>query len=235
LPIVELYGMSECSCIVTVCHPAQAKIGTVGKALWGVSLKRADDGELLVRGPIVMRGYRADPRRTAEALDADGWLRTGDVATIDEAGYVRIVDRKKELIINAAGKNMSPANIEQKLKSASPLIGQAVCIGDGRPFNVALLVLEQDAVAAYQVDRERRGGGPQAGQGDAAIEREIADAVQRANDHLSRVEQIKRYRVLHGEWLAGGDELTPTMKPKRRQIAVKYSDVIEELYRSKTP
>jgi long-subunit acyl-CoA synthetase (AMP-forming) len=213
LPMVELYGMSECSCIATVCHPSEARIGTVGKVLPGSECRLADDGELLLRGPIVMRGYRHDPSRTADAFDADGWLKTGDIAEVDDAGHVRIVDRKKELIINAAGKNMSPANIEEKLKSSSPVIGQAVCIGDARPYNVALLVLDPDGAA-----------------GVSDLDSEIAAAVARANEQLSRVEQIKRYSVLHDEWLPGGDELTPTMKLKRKPIAEKYGDVIEGLY-----
>jgi long-subunit acyl-CoA synthetase (AMP-forming) len=215
LPLVELYGMSECSCTVTVCEPSEAKVGTVGKAIPGVELRVADDGELLVRGPIVMRGYRDDPQRTAEAIDSDGWLHSGDIAELDEQGYVRIVDRKKELIINAAGKNMSPANIEEQLKSSTPLIGQAICIGDARPYNVALLVPDPDAAAGY--DRER-------------LVAEIEEAVIRANERLSRVEQIKRFRVLEDEWLPGGDELTPTMKLKRKPIASKYAAVIEALY-----
>jgi long-subunit acyl-CoA synthetase (AMP-forming) len=217
LPIVEVYGMSECACAVTMSHPSDSRIGTVGRALPGVSLKLAHDGELLVKGPIVMRGYHRDPERTAEALDPDGWLHTGDLAEIDDRGYVRIVDRKKELIINTAGKNMSPANIEERLKSASPLIGHVVCIGDGRPYNVALLVLDPDAVRASAIE---------AGTIDAAL----AQAVRRANDELSRVEQIKRYAVLQEEWLPGGDELTPTMKPKREPIAAKYAAAIEALY-----
>jgi long-subunit acyl-CoA synthetase (AMP-forming) len=217
LPIAELYGMSECSCVVTVSSPAEARIGTVGKAVPGVELRLAADGELLVRGPIVMRGYRGDPLRTAEARDDDGWLHTGDIAEIDGEGYVRIVDRKKELIINAAGKNMSPANIEEKLKSASPLIGQAICIGDSRPYNVALLVLDPDAVASFKGD-------------EADLGHSIAEAVERANSQLSRVEQIKRFRLLADEWIPGGDELTPTMKLKRKPIAEKYATAIEDLY-----
>ncbi len=117
--------MSELSCFATINPVDDNRIGTVGKAIPGVELKLLDDGELLARGPIVMKGYRKDPEKTAQTIDAEGWMHTGDVATIDEDGYVTIVDRKKELIINAAGKNMSPANIEQKLKSSSPLIGQA--------------------------------------------------------------------------------------------------------------
>jgi long-subunit acyl-CoA synthetase (AMP-forming) len=215
LPMVELYGMSECSCIATVCSPAEARIGTVGRVLPGHEARLADDGELLLRGPSVMRGYRRDPGRTADAFGAEGWLLTGDIAEIDSDGYVRIVDRKKELIINAAGKNMSPANIEEQLKAASPLIGQAVCIGDARPYNVALLVLDPDGVATVDED---------------SIAGEVGAAVERANERLSRVEQIKRYELLPDEWLPGGDELTPTMKLKRKPIAEKYSAVIERLY-----
>jgi long-subunit acyl-CoA synthetase (AMP-forming) len=155
---------------------------------------------------------------TAEAI-VDGSLHTGDVAAIDADGYVRIVDRKKELIINAAGKNMSPANIEQVLKGASPLIGQAVCIGDRRPYNVALLVLDPE---------HRDGRGPE----DPAITEAIGSAVARANERLARVEQIKRYAVLADDWEPGGDELTPTMKLKRRPIAAKYADRIDVLYAS---
>ena len=148
LPMTEVYGMSECSCVVTVSPPTEARVGSGRAARSRRGARLADDGELLIRGEIVMRGYRADPERTAEVIDDDGWLHTGDVGEIDDDGYLQIVDRKKELIINAAGKNMSPANIEAQLKGAHPLIGQAVAIGDGRPYNVALLVLDPDAAGA---------------------------------------------------------------------------------------
>jgi long-chain acyl-CoA synthetase len=229
LPLTEVFGMSECSCIVTVSPVSEARIGTVGRPIPGVEARLADDGELLVRGPIVMRGYRADPRRTAEVLGGDGWLRTGDVAEIDDDGHVRIVDRKKELIINTAGKNMSPANIEEKLKSADALVGQAVCIGDGRPYNVALLVLDPDAAQACARRLGVDGGRAELLAHDE-IRRRIARSVQDANQQLSRVEQIKRYAVLGDEWLPGGDELTPTMKLKRKPIASKYAATIEGLY-----
>jgi long-chain acyl-CoA synthetase len=176
-----------------------------------------------------MQGYREDPERTAEAIDEDGWLHSGDIVEIDDAGYLRIVDRKKELIINAAGKNMSPANIEEKLKSAHPLIGQAVCVGDGRPYNVALLVLDPDAAGGYAKQHGIEGS-LDAVAADEKVKSEIDEAVQRANDQLSRVEQIKRHVLLGEEWLPGGDELTPTMKLKRKPIGQKYADAIEELY-----
>jgi long-chain acyl-CoA synthetase len=230
LPIVELYGMSECSCCVTTSTPGDARIGTVGRALPGVELRLADDGELLIRGPIVMRGYRGDPVKTVEALDSDGWIHTGDIATIDEEGYVRIVDRKKELIINSGGKNMSPLAIEAELKLGSPLIGQAAAIGDARPYNVALLVLDPDAARAYAARAGIPDGDLSALVTLPAVTEEVAAGVERANARLSRVEQIKRYELLADEWLPGADELTPTMKLKRKPIAAKYSDVIERLY-----
>ena len=172
---------------------------------------------MLVRGPGVMQGYRNLPEATAEAIDAEGWLHTGDIGAFDKDGYLKIVDRIKEIIINAAGKNMSPANIEGALRSASPLISFAICIGDGRPYNTALMVLDPD-VAAGRAARDPE---------TVAL---VAQAVEHANQHLARVEQIKRFRILEEEWQPGGEELTPTLKPKRRPIAEKYAAVIEELY-----
>jgi len=220
LPLNEGWGMSELSAFATVNPPDELRMGTVGKALPGVELKLLGDGELLVRGPLVMKGYRDDPERTAEALDAEGWLHTGDIATIDDDGYVTIVDRKKELIINAAGKNMSPANIELTLRAASPLIAHAVCVGDRRPYNVALVVLDREVLA-------KTSGGGLSGE---ALHAAIAGAVEAANASLSRVEQVKRFVILDAEWQPGGDELTPTMKLKRKPIHAKYAAEIERLY-----
>jgi len=213
VPLAEIWGMSE-TCGAGASNPEERiKIGTVGLPSPGVELELAEDGELLARSRVVMVGYRNLPDKTAEALDDEGWLHTGDVATIDEDGYVTIIDRKKELIINAAGKNMSPANIEAALKGASPLISQACVIGDGRPYNVALLVLDPDYAATV-----------------ADHERVIAEAVETANTGLSRPEQVKRWVVLEEDWPVGGDELTPTMKLKRRPILSKYSEQIEGMY-----
>jgi long-subunit acyl-CoA synthetase (AMP-forming) len=229
LPICELWGMSELSCCATINPPDDIRIGTVGKALPGIELKLLDDGELLVRGPIVMKGYRNDPEKTAEAIDPDGWLHTGDIAQIDDDGFVRIVDRKKELIINAAGKNMSPANIEQKIKASSTMIGQAICIGDRRPYNVALIVLDPDVMGqwASQNGVENDAAALAA---DERVQAEVARGVEEGNGHLSRVEQIKRFKILDQDWLPGGEELTPTMKLKRKPIHAKYEDEIEALY-----
>jgi long-chain acyl-CoA synthetase len=176
----------------------------------------AGDGELLIRGPIVTRGYRGIP---GPVVDADGYFATGDLATVDDEGYVKIVDRKKELIINAAGKNMSPAAIEGALKSSCPLISHAVVIGDGRPYNIALLVLDPESVAAL-LAREP-------GADIAAV---VEAGVAAGNEELSRVEQIKRYAILDDSWEPGGDELTPTLKLRRAAISAKYADVISGLY-----
>ena len=217
LPLCEALGMSETACLVATNTPAAMRFGSVGRAVDGAELRLDSDGELLIRGPVVMRGYRGMPEATREAIDPDGWLHTGDIGRIDDDGFLWIVDRKKELIINAAGKNMSPTTIEAKLTSAGPLIGQACVIGDRRPYNVALLVL--DPVASAELNPT-----------DPTALSRVADEVAAANARLARVEQIKRFRVLDGEWLPGGDELTPTMKLKRNEIAHKYAGEIEELY-----
>jgi long-subunit acyl-CoA synthetase (AMP-forming) len=230
LPICELWGMSELSCCASINPPSRSKIGTVGPAMPGVELSLAEDGELLARGPIVMRGYRKEPEKTAETIDPDGWLHTGDIAVFDDEGYVKIVDRKKELIINAAGKNMSPANIEAKLKSASPLIGQAVAIGDRRPYNVALLVLDPDACAAWAKAKGRADASAAALCEDFDVVAAVTEAVGRANEAMARVEQIKKFKILPVDWLPGGDELTPTMKLKRKPIGEKYAAEIDALY-----
>jgi long-chain acyl-CoA synthetase len=230
LPICELWGMSELTCVGT-CNPRERpKIGTVGLPLPGLEVRIADDGELLCRGPILMRGYRSDPDRTAEAVDSEGWLHTGDIAEIDEDGYVKIVDRKKELIINAAGKNMSPANIEAHIKSSSSLIGQAIAIGDMRPYNVALIVLDPDGAGVWAAEHRLGDTTPETLAQDPGVQAEVARGIEQANSHLSRVEQIKRFAILPRDWLPGGDELTATMKLKRKPIAAKYSAEIAALY-----
>jgi long-subunit acyl-CoA synthetase (AMP-forming) len=230
LPVCEVWGMSETSAIATINPPGAQRYGTVGTPLPGVDVKLDDDGEILVKGPIVMRGYRNLPDKTEETFTDDGYLRTGDIGQWTDEGYLKLIDRKKELIINAAGKNMSPANIESTLKSASPLIGQAVCIGDARPYNVALIVLDPDVAPAVAAKLGAAGASLEQLARDERVRGLVAEAVEQANARLSRVEQIKRFTLLAAEWLPGGDELTPTMKLKRKPIAAKYADEIEALY-----
>jgi long-subunit acyl-CoA synthetase (AMP-forming) len=229
IPLAEIWGMSE-TCGAGAANPGERiKIGTVGLPSPGVELKLAEDGELLARSKVVMVGYRNLPERTAEALDDEGWLHTGDVATIDEDGYVTLIDRKKELIISAAGKNMSPANIEATLKGCSPLIGQACVIGDGRRYNTALLVLDPDVAPAW-AQRHGVDGDLAALARDERVRAAVQEAVDGANATLARPETIRRFTLVEGDWLPGGDELTPTMKLKRRPVEAKYAEQIEAMY-----
>jgi long-chain acyl-CoA synthetase len=231
LPLGELWGMSETCGVGAVNPPGQVRIGTVGPPSLGLEMRLADDGELLVRGDVVMTGYRNEPEKTAEALDADGWLHTGDIAAFDAEGYLKIVDRKKEIIINAAGKNMSPANIESAMKGAGPIIGQIAVIGDARPYNTALVVLDADFAPAFAAQQGLDGRSLEDLAGEPAVLAAVQAAVDKGNAELARVEQVKKFTILPGDWAPGGDELTPTMKLKRKPIAEKYADEIEAMYR----
>jgi long-chain acyl-CoA synthetase len=230
VPLGELWGMSETCGVGAVNPPERVRIGTVGPPSLGVELRLADDGELLVRGDVVMPGYRNQPEKTAEALDAEGWLHTGDIAEFDDDGYVKIVDRKKEIIINAAGKNMSPANIESALKGAGPIIGQIAVIGDARPFNTALVVLDSDFAPAFAAQQGLEGRSLEDLAGEEAVRAAVQAAVDRGNEELARVEQVKKFTILPGDWAPGGDELTPTMKLKRKPISEKYAREIDAMY-----
>jgi len=230
VPVGELWGMSETCGVATLNPPEKVKLGTVGPPTPGIELKLAGDGEVLVRGASIMAGYRNMPEKTAETIDADGWLSTGDIGELDEDGYLKIVDRKKELIINAAGKNMSPASIESDLKTSSPLIGQAIAIGDQRSYNVALLTLDPDYAPIWA----QKNGIEDTSLAALAEHAQVRDAVQAgvdaANEKMARVEQIKKFTILPSDWEPGGDELTPTMKLKRKPINEKYEAEIETLY-----
>jgi long-subunit acyl-CoA synthetase (AMP-forming) len=230
LPLAELWGMSETCGGGTVNPPGKVRIGTVGPATPGVELKLAEDGEILIRGPLVMEGYRNMPDETAATIDADGWLATGDIGQFDEEMYLKIVDRKKELIINAAGKNMSPANIEAQIKTTSPLIDQVCCIGDGRPYNTALIALDADFAPQWAAKQGLEDVSIASLASNPELLELIQVAVDEGNSHLARVEQIKKFKLLPAEWEPGGDELTPTMKLKRKPIAAKYAAEIEALY-----
>jgi long-chain acyl-CoA synthetase len=229
IPVGELWGMSETCGVVTCNPPEHVKLGTVGPPVPGMEVKLAEDGEVLARGPSIMPGYRNMPDATADTFDDDGWLLTGDIGELDEDGYLKIVDRKKELIINAAGKNMSPANIESKLKLI-PLVDQAVAIGDRRKYVSALITLDPDAAARWaKAQGIEETDVASLAENERVIE-EVQRGVDEANDNLARVEQVKRFRILPEPWEPGGDELTPTMKLKRRPIAGKYEEEIEALY-----
>jgi long-subunit acyl-CoA synthetase (AMP-forming) len=232
VPLGEVYGMTESATVGTMWPREDYRYGTLGKPEPGVEVQLADDGEIMIRAAAVMRAYRGEPEKTAAAIGADGWLRTGDLGKWDPDGHLILVGRKKELIINSAGKNMSPQNIEMALKSAGPLIGQACAIGDGRSYNVALLVLDAEAAPAWAA---QNGLGEGLSLPELArhprVREAVAEEVERANQDLARIEQIKRFHIVAGDWLPAGPELTPTMKLKRDEIASRYADEVEALYR----
>lgn len=229
LAINDIYGMTETSGAATACGADGFRLGTVGTPLAGVELSLADDGEVLMRGPIMTQGYHRRPDATAALIDADGWVHSGDIGTIDEDGFLRIVDRKKELIITSAGKNVAPSNIESLLKE-SPVVGHALAFGDDRPYVVAVLTL--DGEVAPVVAKAR--GIEFTDLADLAAKPEIRamvqTAVDSANARLSRPEQVKSFELLPTEWTAESEELTPTLKLKRRVVHAKYADVIDRLY-----
>jgi long-subunit acyl-CoA synthetase (AMP-forming) len=227
LPVAEIWGMSETAMTVSN-PPSRIKMGTVGKPQPGVEAKLADDGELLIRGPIFSR-YRRDPERTKQAFTEDGWLKTGDVAAVDEDGYYKIVDRKKEIIINAAGKNIAPAMVENRIKAQSPIIGHAVAIGDQRSYLTALIVLDEEGLTGFAAKHGLEGDFASLTKHPTVLA-EVERAVQAANETLARIEQVKKYTVLDVGWLPGGEEVTQTMKLKRRVINDKYGSEIEALY-----
>jgi long-chain acyl-CoA synthetase len=229
LPILEVYGMTETSGIATANRLGDARIGTVGPPLPGIELKLGADDEILIRGPITTTGYYRDPAGTATLLDPDGWLHTGDVGSIDESGHVRIVDRKKELIITAGGKNISPANIENLLKE-HPLVGQALVYGDERPYLVALIVLDPETAPGWARQNGLEDTATTALADAPAVVTAVCEAVDAVNQRLSRPERVKRITVLPTEWTPDGGELTPTMKLRRAGIHSKYASDIDGLY-----
>jgi long-chain acyl-CoA synthetase len=232
MPIYEGYGLTETSPIISANGPGGVKMGTVGRVVPGVEVKIAADGEILARGPNVMQGYWNMPQETAEAIDADGWFHTGDIGELDAEGFLRITDRKKELIVNAYGKNIAPAPLENELKS-SPFIGQAVVIGDRRKFLSALLVPEFDHLKAWAA----RNGLPAGGRAEIAdlladprVRDLYAHEIDKVNAHLPGFEKIVAWDLLPDEWTLETGELTPTQKVKRRVINEKYGKVIDRLY-----
>ena len=225
----ELYGMSE-TIMTTMAAPDRIKIGWAGPPLPGVELRLEPDGEILIGGPTVTPGYFHDPQRTREAIDADGWMHSGDIGELDSHGYLRVVDRKKALIINSSGKNMSPAAIEQAIRSGNPLLGQVAVIGDRRPHNVALIVLDPDGLAALCRSQSIPEAPLAQLAGDPRVLAAVDEAVARGNAALSHVEQVRRHAVLDHVWLPADFALTATAKLKRAQIEARYADVIEGLY-----
>ncbi|MGA1556667.1 MAG: AMP-dependent synthetase/ligase [Ilumatobacteraceae bacterium] len=225
--LAEIYGLSETSGPMTF-SPTRNKPGYVGQAIPGCEVRLADDGEVICRGGNVFQGYLNQPDKTAEAL-VDGWFHSGDIGVFDDEGYLKIVDRKKELIITAGGKNISPANLEAALKMI-PLVGQACAIGDQRKFITALLVLDPEVAPVWAAANGKAGMGLAELADDPDVRAAIQTGVDEANQKFAQVEQIKKFVVLGEEWLPDSDVLTPTSKLKRRGILARYADRIDALY-----
>ncbi|MDX6637877.1 MAG: long-chain acyl-CoA synthetase [Solirubrobacterales bacterium] len=225
--VLEGWGMTETSTAATIATPESFKFGTVGRPFPGVELKIADDGEILVKGPNIFQGYYKNAEATADTL-VDGWLHTGDIGEVDADGFLKITGRKKDIIITAGGKNITPANLEAEIKQ-SPLVSQCVVIGDRRPFLVALVTLDAEEAEKFATER----GEPTDAESlasSAAIREAVEGHVEKINEKFARVEQVKKIKILPHDLSQEGGELTPTLKVKRNVVADKYAGDIESLY-----
>lgn len=220
LPILEGYGLTEATGVSFVNRPGRLRVGTVGQALPGTQVRIADDGEILLRGPGVMRGYHRLPHATAEVIDADGWFATGDIGELDGDGYLRITDRKKDLVKTSGGKYIAPTAIESAIKAACPLVGTAIVIADGRNFASLLVALDPDTTRGLTTD---------------TIDAAVARAVGEVNAGLNRWETIKQFRILPRELSVEAGEITPSLKVKRAVVARNHAHLIESMYAEANP
>jgi long-chain acyl-CoA synthetase len=228
LPVIELYGQTEV-CGPTTCNPPEDnRVGTVGRALPGVRVRIADDGEILVKGGNVCAGYFNDPTSTSELLDPEGWMHSGDLGMLDADGYLRLTGRKKDLIITAAGQNIAPQDIEMELKS-HPLVSESVVVGEGRRYLTALLTLDAEALAEWAHERGKVAD-YEALAGDPDLRTEIDAFVAVINGRRSRVEGIRKHRILAHELTVAAGELTPTLKVKRSAVCQRNADLIDDMY-----
>ncbi|MQB01099.1 MAG: AMP-binding protein [Actinobacteria bacterium] len=234
IKITEGYGQSEDNGPTSWNKADAILIGSVGTPLGGLECKLADDGEILARGGNVMKGYYKDEQATREAIDEEGWLHSGDVGEFNEHGYLKITDRKKDLIITAGGKNIAPQELENKVKHAHPLISQVVVIGDRRPFLTALITLDEEKAPGWAQEHGAGSSTAEAATHERLI-KEIQGALNDVNTKLAKVEGIKKFRVLERDFLQEEDEITPTMKVKRKKIGEIYGDVIEDMYSKESP
>jgi long-chain acyl-CoA synthetase len=230
LTVLEGYGLTETSAAATVNKPGRNKIGTVGMPLPGVTVRIADDGEILISGPNIFSGYWQNPDATADVLDGDGWLHSGDIGDLDEEGFLRVTGRKKELIVTAGGKNVAPAVLEDRIR-AHPLVSQCMVVGDGRPFIGCLVTLDTDALGFW---KERHGrpasAGPADLAGDPELIAEIQEAVDDANKAVSRAESIRKFTILDSDFTEQNGRLTPSLKVRRSVVAKDFAAEIEALY-----
>ncbi|RYZ34361.1 MAG: long-chain fatty acid--CoA ligase, partial [Myxococcaceae bacterium] len=229
IQVLEVWGMSETTGCATINTPTDFRVGSVGRPIPGLQLKLAEDGEIFVRGPVVFMGYLAPDGEIVRATDADGWLATGDIGTLDADGFLSITDRKKELIITSSGKNIAPSKLEGMLR-AHPLVAQALAIGDGHPYVTALVSLDPEAAPVWARARGLSSVSLEDLARDATVQAELDSLVAAANVRLSRSEQIKRFHVVPEAWSPVTGELTVTLKLKRRVLLAQYAERIAALY-----
>jgi long-chain acyl-CoA synthetase len=231
IKVFEGYGLTETSPTLTVNRLGAWKPGTVGQALTGTSIRIAPDGEILAKGPQVFQGYWRNEQATSETFDTDGWFRTGDIGDLDDDGYLRITGRKKELIVTAAGKNVAPAPLEDRIR-AHPLISQAVVVGDARPFVAALITLDDKAFATWATQGTLGGTAASQATDHPALLAEVQAAIDDANESVSKAESIRKFAVLPHDLTIVNGELTPTLKVRRAVVEKAYGSVIDDLYGS---
>jgi long-chain acyl-CoA synthetase len=228
LTVLEGYGLTETTAAITVNRPDALKIGTVGRPLGGTSVRVAGDGELEVKGGQVCAGYWGNEAATKEVLGPDGWLRTGDLAEIDDEGFVRITGRKKEILVTAGGKNVAPSVLEDRIR-AHALVDQCMVVGDGRPFIAALVTLDPDAVSAWAESHGKPRSVPELVDDDD-LRAEVQSAVDDANEAVSKAEAVRKFVVLPDAWTEEGGQLTPSLKLRRAVVMSESRGVVEDLY-----
>jgi long-chain acyl-CoA synthetase len=227
ITVIEGYGLTETTAASTASSPETIRVGTVGRPLPGSTVRIADDGEVLIKGGNVMRGYWLNPEATAESIDADGWLHTGDIGKLED-GYLRITGRKKEIIVTAGGKNVAPAVLEDMMR-AHPLISQAMVVGDNQPFIATLITIDADEFPRW-ASTHGKSGTVADHVDDDDLRAAVQEAIDLANKAVSKAESIRTFRILPNDFSIEGGELTPTLKVKRRVVAEQYGTTIEEIY-----
>jgi long-chain acyl-CoA synthetase len=230
ITILEGYGLTETSAAATVNLPNKIKVGSVGPPVPGMAIRIADDGEILIKGPVVFRGYWNNAEATAEAIEPDGWFHTGDIGTIDDHGFVAITGRKKEILVTAAGKNVAPAVLEDRI-NANPLVSMSMVVGDGKPFIACLVTIDPEVWPKWKSDHGKPEGATVAELTDDYDLREVVQgAIDEANKAVSKAESIRKFEILPFDFTEEGGEITPTLKLKRNVVMKKYGAEVEALY-----
>ncbi len=228
LHVLEGYGLTETTAASTANLPEATRIGTAGRPLAGSAVRIAEDGEILLKGGQVFRGYWKNDEATREALDPEGWLHTGDLGELEEDGFLRITGRKKELLVTAGGKNVAPAPLEDRIR-AHPLVSQCMVVGDGKPFVAALITLDPEALPAW-AERKGKSTASESLAGDPDVLAEIQRAIDDANQMVSKAESIRKFAILPSDWTEEGGQLTPSLKLKRAVVMREFRDAVEALY-----